>query len=291
MEPVAVIKMAVELVGAAKTVIDGLGSALEAFERSCVIEVDNLTAESLEVGPHSHESGAFGQGPMRIGPFDHALMSSHSTAIAQGAVGSFSFTGRDLNLTADFGNPFIGSNRIDGRVSGGRAGEFQVTTTAGSGDRGALFRSVLLTPLQDNWRFCGRCHGLFFNGPEQQNHRCAAGSFHVPLGFNFVLPHSISEGPRIQSNWRFCGRCHGMFFNGPDRRNHRCPAGDLHDPLGLVFGLPHDLGETRSLQSNWRFCAKCHGMFFNGPDRNNHRCPAGGLHDPQGFLFALPHGS
>lgn len=281
---------AVAAVGAAEKVIEIAGEAIALAERSCVIDIANMTAETFEFGGSSHESGAFGQHPPpRIEPFDNAVMTSQSTAFAQGAVGTMRFNGRDVSLDVDFGNPFVGDNRIDGRLGGGRAGEFQVHTVAGGGNTRARLTCVVTHPIQDNWRFCGKCHGLFFNGPDQQNHRCPAGDFHLPLGFNFVLPHSIAEGPRVQANWRFCGGCHGMFFAGPDQQNHRCPAGGLHNPLGLGFALPHDLPETRSLQANWRFCGGCHGMFFNGPDQQNHRCAAGGLHNPLGFTFALPH--
>jgi hypothetical protein len=106
----AIATTAVAAVGAAKAAIDALKAAIEFAERSCVIEIDNMTADSLELAHASHESGAFGQHPPpRIAPFDHVLMSSHSTAIAQGAVGRLGFTGRDMRLDIDFGNPFAGS--------------------------------------------------------------------------------------------------------------------------------------------------------------------------------------
>jgi len=47
---------------------------------------------------------------------------------------------------------------------------------------------------QPDWRFCGKCNGLFYSGADgnyqRQNQRCPAGNLHLPLGYNFVLPHS-----------------------------------------------------------------------------------------------------
>lgn len=286
----AVLETAIAVAGAAGTAIQVLQDAVDATERSCVIEVTNMTAETLEFEGSHHGSGGFAQGPpARIDRWDNGLFSCQNTALLQGVEGRATFRGRDMRLHVDFVNPFVGGNECHATVDGPRAGEFQVQASAGPGNTGALFRCAIAHPFQDNWRFCGRCHGLFWAGPDEVNHRCPSGSVHLPLGFTFVVPHSIPEGPRIQSGWRFCTRCHGMFFEGPDRNNHRCPAGGLHDGQGLVFGLPHDLPETRSLQGNWRFCGNCHGMFFNGPDQQNHRCPGGGLHNPLGFEFALPH--
>lgn len=283
------IGIAISVVKAAPEVISAVEGALEAFERSCVIEVVNMSPESMEPVGQAHESGAFGQAPARIDAFTAGLMSSHSTDFAQGAVGRATFQGRDVTLTIHFSNPFVGDNHAEVEVSGPRAGEFEVASSAGGGNQGARFRYVLTHPVQNNWRFCGRCHGLYWNGPDQVNHRCFSGEVHLPLGLEFIPLHSIPEGPRVQAAWGFCPRCHGMFFTGGERASQRCPAGGLHDAVGLGFALPHDLPANAALQTGWRFCGRCHGMFFNGPDRQNHRCADGGLHDPAGFEFALPH--
>jgi hypothetical protein len=290
MSVTAIASTAAAVVGAAKQAIEAAEAVVEAADRSCVVEVDNMTPESLELTGHSHESGGFAQSPApRIEPFSPVIMSSHSTDFAQGAVGQAVFRGRDFLLTVKFSNPFVGENHAEIEISGARAGLFQTSATAGGGNTGALFRYTISHPVQDNWRFCGKCHGMFFNGGDQAAMRCPAGDFHLPLGFNFVLPHSVPEEPRAQTNWRFCGKCHGMFFNGGDQANHRCAGGGAHDPLGLVFTLPHDLAPNDALQNSWRFCGTCHGLFFNGGDPANHRCPSGAQHIPLGFDFALPH--
>ncbi|HCT75392.1 MAG TPA: hypothetical protein DGT23_02110, partial [Micromonosporaceae bacterium] len=50
---------------------------------------------------------------------------------------------------------------------------------------------------QEDWRFCGNCHVMFFSGRDgsyyRENQRCAAGGLHNPLGYNFVLPYDVAE--------------------------------------------------------------------------------------------------
>ncbi|MBB3094321.1 uncharacterized protein YkwD [Actinoplanes campanulatus] len=100
---------------------------------------------------------------------------------------------------------------------------------------------------QPDWRFCGKCNGMFFSGRDgtyyRQNQRCPASGLHEPMGFNFVLPHDVPGSATAQPDWRFCGKCNGMFFSGRDgtyyRQNQRCPASGLHEPMGYNFVLPH----------------------------------------------------
>lgn len=42
---------------------------------------------------------------------------------------------------------------------------------------------------QNNWRFCGRCFAMFFDGFPTKG-VCAAGGSHEAAGYNFVLPHT-----------------------------------------------------------------------------------------------------
>ncbi len=43
--------------------------------------------------------------------------------------------------------------------------------------------------LQRDWRFCGQCNGLFFDGYPEKG-VCPAGGGHAAAGWNFVLPHA-----------------------------------------------------------------------------------------------------
>ncbi|WP_317795240.1 CAP domain-containing protein [Actinoplanes sichuanensis] len=161
--------------------------------------------------------------------------------------------------------------------------------------------SALQQQGQPDWRFCGKCNGMFFSGRDgtyyRQNQRCPGSGLHEPMGYNFVLPHDVPASATAQPDWRFCGKCNGMFFSGRDgtyyRQNQRCPASGLHEPMGYNFVLPHDVPASATAQPDWRFCGKCNGMFFSGRDgtyyRQNQRCPASGLHEPMGYNFVLPH--
>ena len=39
---------------------------------------------------------------------------------------------------------------------------------------------------EKDWRFCTKCHAMFFDG-EARKGPCAAGGEHAAMGFNFVL--------------------------------------------------------------------------------------------------------
>jgi hypothetical protein len=103
-------------------------------------------------------------------------------------------------------------------------------------------------PEQRDWRYCGKCHGLFFDGyPDKGN--CPTGGGHDAIGYNFVLPHNVPGTANAQTEWEFCVKCHGMFFNGyPDKG--RCPAGGghQHHPDAFRFVLPHPIQPAVSLR-------------------------------------------
>lgn len=99
---------------------------------------------------------------------------------------------------------------------------------------------------QQDWRFCEKCFGMFFNGVPDRKGRCPAGGVHVAQGFHFVLPHDVPDTVG-QPGWRFCEKCFGMFFNGDPNRKGRCPAGDMHVAQGFLFVLPHRAFPTPSI--------------------------------------------
>ncbi|MBO3739348.1 CAP domain-containing protein [Actinoplanes flavus] len=188
-----------------------------------------------------------------------------------------------------------------GLVIAGLGATAALAGLAGGTTEKALGFSALQQQPQPDWRFCGKCNGMFFSGRDgsyyRENQRCPASGLHEPMGFNFVLPHDVPGSATAQPDWRFCGKCNGMFFSGRDgsyyRENQRCPASGLHEPMGFNFVLPHDVPGSATAQPDWRFCGKCNGMFFSGRDgsyyRENQRCPASGLHEPMGYNFVLPH--
>ena len=136
---------------------------------------------------------------------------------------------------------------------------------------------------QANWRFCQKCHAMFFAG--YGGGRCPTGGSHSAQGVNFVLLHDVPSTSNAQQGWRFCEKCHAMFFGGYG--GGQCPAGGNHSAQGFIFVLPHDVDSTETAQQGWRFCQKCHALFFAG--YGGGRCPTGGAHSAQGFTFVLPH--
>jgi hypothetical protein len=82
--------------------------------------------------------------------------------------------------------------------------------------------------VQEDWRWCKKCQGLFFGASSQGV--CPAGGAHSnqPSG-NYVLIDSnlIAQG---QPDWHWCSKCQGLFFaKGPQGV---CPAGGAHDGSG-----------------------------------------------------------
>ncbi|OKI29220.1 hypothetical protein [Streptomyces sp. CB03911] len=136
---------------------------------------------------------------------------------------------------------------------------------------------------QPDWRFCGRCHGLFWApGADSAGTMCPIGGEHwVPPGsWGYVLPndHQGATETTGQPNWRFCGNCHGLFWApGGNPAGTVCPGGGEHDfpPGSWEFFLPNDhqgANDTTG-QPDWRFCGKCHGLFWAGFGASV--CPAG----------------
>lgn len=135
--------------------------------------------------------------------------------------------------------------------------------------------------VQDNWRWCRNCEGLFFAGNSLGE--CPRGGEHVLEGSgNYAIWLGEEESHRGQVGWRWCRKCQGLFFGRNDNASVGCClAGGHHDPTtsGLYTVALNDSAAPG--QSGWRWCHKCEGLFFG---RNENfpvgRCPAGGAHEP-----------
>jgi hypothetical protein len=147
------------------------------------------------------------------------------------------------------------------------------------------------TGEQNQWRFCTKCHALFFYGYDKG--RCPAGDHHVWQGYDFYMHHDDNKRRALtQYDWRFCNKCHTMFFDGYRDNKGACPAGGPHVAQGFMFGLYFTNENQRRApagryQGDWRFCGKCNAVFFNGyPDKG--RCPKDGQgHAAIGWTFHL----
>jgi len=101
---------------------------------------------------------------------------------------------------------------------------------------------------QANWRYCGKCFSMFYDGfPDKA--KCAAGGGHAAQGFKFRLPHDIADDGKNQTEWRYCQKCHVMFYNGFPGKG-RCAAGGAHSAYGYVFVLPHGNPPDLSIRTN-----------------------------------------
>ena len=174
------------------------------------------------------------------------------------------FTSQDIAV-AETGNPARRALRFTGD-----GGEFTTTFVARNRGRAA-------------WRFCFRCHSMFFDGRPSKG-ACPAGGGHVAAGWVFYLPHEHPGPLGGQPDWRFCTRCNAMHWAGDPAQRGRCAAGGGHQAEGYAFFLPHE--HNGPGQDQWRFCDKCRVMFWNG-EANKGVCAAGGGHHAQGYNFKL----
>jgi hypothetical protein len=143
---------------------------------------------------------------------------------------------------------------------------------------------------QDHWRFCTKCHSMFYDGDPTNKGACASGGGHEAYGFMFFLAHDLINAADSQNSWRFCDKCWSMFFDGDPNDKGRCQAGGVHQSQGFNFFLRHDLGQEPPFhQEGWRFCSKCSSLFYAGVQTQGGRCVAGGAHEAFGFVFYLPH--
>lgn len=71
---------------------------------------------------------------------------------------------------------------------------------------------------QTDWRFCGKCGAMFWNGDQAFTGHCPGGDTHSAIGFRFVMRVASQQPIEGQPRWRFCVNCHGLFWDGyPDK--------------------------------------------------------------------------
>lgn len=161
-----------------------------------------------------------------------------------------------------------------------------------------------MSTLQEGWRWCHKCEGLFFASDQTQGscpadlkqHDASESGAYVtvmnaetaPAGggesspSGVVLPFSAQQG-----GWRHCIKCEGLFF-AQNATPGSCPAGEMHlavpsHKVPIVepahYAVVKDDGHSNLGQKDWRWCYKCQGLFFNGHTTQG-VCPANGAHDP-----------
>jgi hypothetical protein len=128
---------------------------------------------------------------------------------------------------------------------------------------------------QSGWRFCSKCHSLFFGPNETQSH-CHGGGTHDGGGSGKYVMHfgDAPTGANPQGGWRFCHKCAGLFFKdgGIDvlGGGRTCAAGGRHDPGQSGLYVMNQGEERVGVQGNWRFCKHCFSLFFSQPGGLGH---------------------
>ncbi len=112
----------------------------------------------------------------------------------------------------------------------------------------SLFSPAASAATQDAWRYCRKCHLMFYDGFPNKG-RCAAGGGHVAQGFNFVLPHDVPPRGVVQAAWRYCDKCHALFYDGYPNKG-RCPAIGGHVAQGFNFVLRYRGNLENDVQLN-----------------------------------------
>ena len=133
---------------------------------------------------------------------------------------------------------------------------------------------------QEEWRYCSKCHGLFFGGTPSAGSTggvCPAGGAHnANASGNYIL--STGANVQGQMGWKWCSKCQGLYFaNNP---GSKCPAGGSHINTGSGSYVLAFQSSSNAGQANWRWCNKCQGLFFAGNPGS--KCPGGGEHNTTG---------
>ena len=107
-------------------------------ERSVVIIVNNDTPNPLRKINDHHESGRFAALPkLEIPPFAVDIFGSQNRNIAEGTVGSVTYSGDGITLLVGWNNPRIGDNKSNHTLEGINKSRYLVVRQTGSGDSGA----------------------------------------------------------------------------------------------------------------------------------------------------------
>ncbi len=137
--------------------------------------------------------------------------------------------------------------------------------------------------LQNQWRQCGNCLGLFFTGAvdpgsgEADPGNCpATGGDHVANTGARLLAIRNEARPGAQDGWRRCEKCQGIFYGLSP--GGVCP--EDHAPHQASEGETYAVGTgaATGAQPGWRWCQKCQGLWFSTSPLGG-SCPATGPHD------------
>ena len=157
----------------------------------------------------------------------------------------------------------------------------------GAGVRTANAGGLPAGCVQEGWRWCHKCEGMFYglaSAGAGGMGVCPAGGTHDATGSGHYYERAGTDIAGVQQGgWSWCNKCMIFFYSrasaGAGGMGH-CPAGGAHsNALSTAYAAV--LGEDATgQQGGWRWCRKCMGMFYARASAGLGVCPTGGAHDP-----------
>jgi hypothetical protein len=150
------------------------------------------------------------------------------------------------------------------------------------GSRNYTLSDDVQAPGEPNWKYCRKCHVLFYDMPGSRCPVTTPTNQHDPSASgNYRIIKNISSDPG-QHGWRLCSKCKAMFF--VNATQSKCPQGGQHFAGNSGDYSLHMSYEDH--QRDWRYCSKCKGLFLK-TDASNGVCAAGGGHFVFGSNYIL----
>jgi hypothetical protein len=143
--------------------------------------------------------------------------------------------------------------------------------------------------IQNNWRMCSLCMGIFFGGhqtkgicPFELNLPGLGGQHKIDPTIHLQLTKAAPKTQNSQDKWRWCHKCEGLFFHG-NKSDGRCPAGGLHSgSFSEDYQIQFAATASKKVVvggslAEILWCFKCEGMYVNF-GANFGSCPGVGEH-------------
>jgi len=131
--------------------------------------------------------------------------------------------------------------------------------------------------VQEGWRWCHKCQGMFYGHASSGLGVCPAGGAHETTGSGNYYQRVGTDIANVQQGgWSWCAKCQGFFYSRASAGAGGmgfCPAGGTHIKTGSG-AYAAVIGETATgQQGGWRWCNKCMGMFYSAASAGMGVCP------------------
>jgi len=144
--------------------------------------------------------------------------------------------------------------------------------------------------VQNQWRQCANCLGLFFagsidagSGQPDLGHCPATSGPHLAQPGVRLLAIRNEQRPGAQDGWGRCTKCQWLYYV-PNAASSVCPLDnaphtvveDGAEQFAVGFG-----NGSRGAYPGWRWCNKCEGL-WHAASPGGGSCPEGGSHATAG---------